>query len=260
MNKRNVAFISPNHYPVSRGLLKGLSSTMKMTHCKEMYAEFRVDLSVARRNVAPGYDVRIYPDGKALLLILIQECQNCVLNGIIPIRPLRMSHIWIEVAGPSEVGPALPGTLSSLETQYYYALPHQVDKAIARSALSLAGIDVQKVARISLGGNPGGYRQGEVIEQQEPCRAYYWKETSILWSSPKVVTGRRRFYRQYGQHVKRRSEGLVVCSSRFLGDGVVRLEANPGSAIANLGFGLTLEGITNPVEINYCNVRINVKL
>ena len=236
----------------------GVSSTMKMLGCKEMFAEFHVDAARARRNVPPDYEVRIHPNGMAMLLLMVQECEKCVLNGALPISPLRMSHIWIELAGPEEVGPAVPGTTASLPTRYYYALPHQVDRALARFALWLAGVDVQMVKRVSLGGSPGGVRQGIVVEQQDPKSSYWWQETSALWQSPNVVTGRRRFYRRYGRILKRRSEGLVVCSSSFLGDGEVRLEADAGSAIGALGLGTVLRGATNPVEINHCNVRIRV--
>jgi hypothetical protein len=234
------------------------SNTMKMVGCKEMYAEFHVDPTVARQHVPAEYEVRIHQNGKAMLLLMVQDCDKCVLNSIVLISPMRMSHIWIELAGPEEVGPALPGTTASLPTRYYYALPHQIDNALAHRALWLAGIDVQKVKQVSLGGDPGGIRQGMVVEQEYPTKSFSWEESSILWPSPSLVTGRRWFYRHYGRFIKRRSEGLVVCSSSFLGEGEVQLQAGDGSRICSLGFGTTLSGVTNPVKINYCNVRIRV--
>ena len=152
----------------------GLSSTMKMLGCREMFAEFNLDPAVAGRVVPPEYEVRVHPNGLSVLLLMVQECEKCVLDGVIPISPMGMSHIWIELSGPEDVGPALPGTTASLPTRYYYALPHQVDSALARFALRLAGIDVRMVKRISLGGNPGGIRQGIVVEKQDPETGYRW--------------------------------------------------------------------------------------
>ena len=258
MSRKGNGATAPVRSSVGLASPMGLSSTMKMLGCKEMFAEFHLDPAIAGGNVPPDYDVRIHPNGMAMLLLMVQECERCVLNGVIPISPLRMSHIWIELAGPEEVGPALPGTTASLPTRYYYALPHQVDSVLARCGLWLAGIDVQMVKQVSLGGDPGGIRQGIVVERQDPKTRYWWQKTSALWPSPNVVTGRRRFYRQYGRIIKRRSEGLVVCSSSFLGQGEVQLEADVGSAIGALAFGTILHGATNPVEINHCNVSIRV--
>jgi hypothetical protein len=51
--------------------------------------------------------------------------------------------------------------------------------------------------------------------------------------------------------------GLVVCHAAFLGAGEITLRATPDSAIGKLGFGTTLRGSTNAVEIT-CDVRIQV--
>jgi len=246
------------HSPKTISSLIGLTSTMTMIDCREVFAEFFVDLAVAMKNVPKDYEVRIHPNGKAMLLLMVQDCDTCVLNGIIRISPMRMSHIWIELNGPEEIGPALPGTTGSLPTRYYYALPHQIENALAQLALRMAGIDVQKVKRITLGGYPSGMRQGRVVEQEDPTTRYSWNDSSALWQMPNVVTGRRRFYRQYGRSLKRRSEGLVVCSSSFLGVGEIRLQVDIGSAVGRLGFGTTLKGLTNPVQVNACSVRIRV--
>ena len=233
------------------------SSTMKMVGCRELFAEFYLDPTVARQSVAPGYDVRIHPNGQAMLLLLVQDCDTCVLNGLVRIRPMKMSHVWIELAGPEEIGPALSGTTAALPTSYWYAMPHQMDSALASVAFRLVGVDVQRVERVSLGGKPGGIRHGMVIEREEPTTAYRWEETSTLWPSPKLLTGRRWFYREYGRLIKRRSEGLVICRSSFMGEGEIRLEADRGSAIESLGAGRTLHGATRSVEID-CDVRIRV--
>ena len=122
------------------------------------------------------------------------------------------------------------------------------------------GIDVQKIKRLSLGGDPGGIRHGMVIEKRGASCNYSWKEKSTLWQSADVVTGRRWFYREYGRMIRRRSEGLVECNSSFLGEGEARLEANIGSAMGRLGLGTVLNGKTNPVEMDSCNVSIRVLL
>jgi hypothetical protein len=223
-----------------------------------MYGEFPVDRVVARKHVPTGYELRIHPDGNAILLLMVQDCDRCLLEGVIPVTPMRMSHIWIELAGPEEVGPALPGTKASLPTHYYYALPHQIDSGFACFALRLVGIDVRKVERISMGGDPGGTRQGVVVYKQKSIKGYSWEDSSTLWTEPKVLTGRRWFHREYGKTIRRRSEGQVVCLSRFLGVGKVRLQADMGSAIGDLGFGTTMQGTMNPVRMDYCNVRIRV--
>ena len=250
--------ISPIQPSNKMALTIGWTNTMKMIRCKEMFGEFNIDPVIAKRKVPPDYEIRIHPNGKAMLLLMVQDCESCILNNIIRISPMRMAHIWIEIVGPEEIGPYLPDTTASLPTRYYYALPHQIDNALARFALGIAGIDVQKAKRISLGGNPGGIRHGMVVEQDEPTSRYSWEEKSTLWQSPNVLTGRRWFYRQYGHIIKRRSEGLVVCNSSFLGEGEVRLDVDSGSAIGDLGFGTTLYGVMNSVEMKYCNVRIRV--
>ena len=236
--------------------VSGCTHTMKMVNCKELFAEFYVDPKVARQNVPPSFQVRVHPNGKAMLLILVQDCEKVVLDHIIRVSPMKMAQIWIELAGPDEVGPALPGTRSSLPTSYWYTLPHQMDSALAHVAFWLVGIDTQLVKEISLGGEPGGIRTGRVVENDSGL-GYHWMETNQLWPAPNLVTGRRWFYREYGKFIKHRSEGIVVCRSNFLGEGHIVLEAQPESAISNLNSGTTLRGDTKSVEID-CDVNIRV--
>ena len=236
----------------------GWSCTMKMVRCKEMFAQFQFDPTTPRRAVPPGYEIHIHPNGSALLLLMVQDCDYCILDRVVRVSPMRMSHIWIELEGPEEVGAVLPGTTASLPTCYYYALPHQIDNSLARALLSLVGLDVQKVGQISLGGTPGEDRHGVVLEQGFGHAKYSWQESSIISPSPRVVTGRRRFYREYGRTLSRRSEGLVVCKSSFLGEGTATLEADPSSALGKIGIRGTLNGTVSPVEMEYCNVRIRV--
>jgi hypothetical protein len=231
---------------------------MRMIGCREMLAEFGVDPSVARAQVPHAYALRARRDGAANLLVLVQECRKCVLDGMVHIRPLRLVHIWIELDGPDETGPPLAGTSGSLATTHWYALPHQTDDRLARVAFGLAGIDIQLVRSISLIGDRDGIREGAVEERSDPAAHYAWTTTGSRWPTPRLVTGRRWFYREYGHLVRRRSVGLVVCRARFLGEGTITLEAGTESTLGRLGFGTTLHGSANAVEID-CSVRFLVR-
>lgn len=234
-----------------------LPSKMKMIGCKESFVEFFVDFEQARRIVPSRFQVREFQNGKAVLLIMIQEWDKCILDGFLPIKKVNMAHIWLELVGPSEVGQALSGTEASLPTCYYYALPHQIDNEIAVFAFRLAGIDVQLVQRIEVTGRPGDHRCLRVIEQGNPAIGYSWEVFGNLWEHSKTLTGRRWFYRDYGRRIKRASEGLVVCRSTFFGDGNVRLFADRGSVIERLGFGRELPGALQFVTTECdCEIRV----
>lgn len=125
--------------------------------------------------------------------------------------------------------------------------------------IGIVGIAHQPVKEITLGGRPGGTRQGHVIEKKGLV-TYRWTDMSQLWAKPNLVTGRRKFSRKYGKLVKRTSEGSVICRSNFLGEGPVVLYAEPNSAVGSLGFGTELHGIANPVEVINCHTRIQVSI
>lgn len=79
--------------PIASGAKLGCSSSMKIVGCKEMFAEFFVEQDVAKQNVPQYFEVRIHPNGKAMLLLLVQDCEKGVLNGLVRISPLRMAQI-----------------------------------------------------------------------------------------------------------------------------------------------------------------------
>jgi hypothetical protein len=133
-----------------------LQGTMDAINCKEMFAEFYVGPTAARRNVPQGYELLVHKNGKAMLLIFAQDSQKCILNGLIPVSPMRMTQIWIELVGPDEIGPPLPGTAGSLPSRYWYTLPHQMDSTRAHVAFRFMEFDTQRVKGITLGGEPGG--------------------------------------------------------------------------------------------------------
>ena len=249
--------MSPSNDPSNPIFSFTIPSKMKMIGCRESFVEFYVDPQVARRNVPTNYEVRKYPNGKANLLIMIQDWDKCILDGILPIKQVKMSHIWIELNGPNEIGPALPGTESSLPTSYYYALPHQIDNKLAVLAFRLAGIDVQQVKRIEVSGKPGESHSVRVVERENPAIGYSWEGSGDLWDEPKILTGRRWFYRQYGKRWKRKSAGLVVCRSSFLGESEIKLTVDDGSMISSLGFGSELPGTLKYVKTD-CNCVIRV--
>lgn len=236
----------------------GCDHTMDMVNCRELFAEFPVDHVIAKQNIPAEYSLRIDKNGMATLLLMVQDCEKGVLDGLIRIKPMRMSHIWIEIEGPKEIGPPLLGTAEALPTAYYYILPHQMESTLANIALTLTGIDNQLVDTIRLGERSVNQRQGEVIEKA-PSVMYSWIETSQLWKTPYLVTGRRKFYRQYGLLIKRTSEGIVTCSSSFLGNGTVLLNVTPESTIGRLQLATTLQGTAHPVEMS-CRAEIKVHI
>jgi len=101
----------------------------------------------------------------ATLLLMVQDYEKGTLEGLIRIKPMKMSHIWIEIEVPEEVDSALPSTTASLPTVYYYILPHQIESCLAYIALTLTGIDSQLVKEITLGERSGDQRLGRVMEK-----------------------------------------------------------------------------------------------
>ena len=168
--------------------LAGCKHTMEMAKCKEMFAEFPVDAAVAKENAPHGYSIQINKDGMATMLLMVQDCEEGILDGLLRIRPIKMSHIWIEIDGPEETSPPLPGTSGSLPTVYYYILPHQFESGLAYIGLVLAGIDSQLVKEITLGERSGDQRPGQVIEKSSSME-YRWTETSKLSPMPTLLPG-----------------------------------------------------------------------
>ena len=131
------------------------SSVMDIYDVKEMFSRYYVDSEVAQKNVPEKWRVKIHDNGKALLLVMVQECKKMVLDYIFNVGSVGMSHIWIELVGPTEILAPLPGTSKSLPTWYWYILPHQLDDRWARLLFGLVGVQTQKVKKVSLGGIPG---------------------------------------------------------------------------------------------------------
>ena len=119
----------------------------------------------------------------------------------------------------------------------------------------LAGASAQSVRKVSLGGDPGNSRAGEVIEGDSPDTRYSWNETSQLYPVPDIITGSHRFYRKYGM---RESVAHAKCFTHFLGESQVELSAASDSAIGKLGFGTSLSGFSNPVWVKHCRVKYQV--
>ena len=237
------------------GGLFSIPSMMDIYDIKEMFSRYYVDPDVARHIVPSKWNVKIHDNGKALLLIMVQHCGKMVMDRLINVGSVGMSHIWIELEGPHEMVTQLPGTTRSLPTRYWYILPHQLDSLVARSMFCLAGVDAQRVKSVSLGGELGGTRSGEVVEGSPADARYTWTETSQLYPEPDIVTGSQRFYRKYGVH---ESSAHAKCESHFLGDSQVSLHATSDSAVGKLGFGTLLIGFSNPVWVKHCRVQYRV--
>lgn len=195
--------------------LFSIPSTVDIYDVKESFSQYYVDPKVAQQNVPSKWKVKIHDNGKALLLVMVQECRKMILDYIMNVGSVRMSHIWIELEGPHEVVAPLPGTTRSLPTCYYYILPHQLDRLSVHIMFHLVGVSSQLVKNVSVGGDAKGTRFGEVIEGDSSDAKYSWTETSQLYPAPDIVTGSRRFYRKYGV---RESAAHVRCESHFLGD------------------------------------------
>ena len=237
------------------GGLVSIPSVMDIDDVKESFSQYYVDPNVAQQNVNSKWKVKIYGNGKALLLIMVQNCGKMVLDYIMNVGSVGLSHVWIEVEGPHEVVTPLPGTTRSLPTRYWYIMPHQLDDRWAYSLFGLVGVSCQLVKRVSVGGDLGVTRCGEVIEGYSLNTGYNWTETIKLYSAPDIVTGSQRFYRKYGA---RESAAHVKCESHFLGDSQVSLSAASDSAVGKLGFGASLTGFSNPVWVKHCRVKYRV--
>jgi hypothetical protein len=155
----------------------------------EMFSRFYVDPVAAQQNVPSKWKVKIHDNGKALLLVIVQNCKKMVLDYIPNVGSVEMSHIWIEIDGPPEIVTPLPGTMRSLPTRYWYILPHQLGGLSAHMLFSLVGVSCQLVKKVSVGGELADTRFGEVIEGGSPAAKYAWTETCKLCPAPNIVTG-----------------------------------------------------------------------
>ena len=130
-----------------------------------------------------------------------------------------------------------------------------MDNLLAVSAFQMVGVEVQRVAQITNVGEPGGQREGKILENQVSGCGCSIEDSTPFWNTPQVITGRRWFFRDYGHLIRRHSAGLVVCRSCFLGEGEITLTASEGSVVDRLGFGRILHGLSKAVEIS-CDVNI----
>jgi len=230
-------------------------SVMDIYDVTEMFSRYYVDPDIAQQNIPSKWSVKIHDNGRALLLLMVQNCNKMVLDNLINMGSVGMSHIWIELEGPHEVVTPLPGTNKSLPTRYWYILPHQVDSYLVSILFKLAGVSSKIVRNVSVGGDPNGSRLGEVLEGGSDNEKYSWEEIIQLYPNPDIVTGSQRFYRKYGV---RESSAHARCESHFLGDGTVNLSATSDSMVGKLGFGTSLNGVTNPVWVKHCRVKYRI--
>jgi hypothetical protein len=238
-------------------VMAGCTHGLDMVGCEELLVEFPVDAEAARRAVPSGLALHQPEPGRAMLLLLVQECDQGLFDRVLRVRPLRMSQVWIELAGRQDSIPPLPGTVRSLPTMRYYAAPHQTDSLLAHLAFTAAGIDSQKVDAITAGGPAGRQRAGEVAEGGA-AGGYRWTDGTRLRAEPEVVTGHREFIREFGSILARRSRGEVTCRAVFKGEGEVALDATPASAVGRLGLGDHLAGRASLVRMD-CRASIELR-
>jgi hypothetical protein len=232
-----------------------LPSVMEIFNCKEMFSRYNIDAELARRAVPSDMRLKVNQAGEALMLVMVQECEKMVLDSLIDVGAVGMSHIWIEIEGPEEYVDPLPGTTRSLPTRYWFILPHQLDNQLARFFFGLVGVDAEYVREVTLGGDPLDKRSGAVLEFSPPGGKYSWTESIQPYSEEEIVTGSQRFYREYGL---RSSEAEAKCESHFLGDSQVNLVVSSSSSIGELGIGTALVGVSNPVFVQHCHVNYRV--
>jgi len=236
---------------------RGVPTHMTMTGVRELLGYFPIDYHAARTLVPSRYLVRTAPDGHARLVLYIQDCDELTVDGLLPIRPMRMANLWIELDGPAEQLPPEPGTTYALPTSYWYALPHQTVSRLAALGFTAIGVDRQSVEAISLGGRPGQQRSGHVLENSATGAGYSCVETTPAWPTPRLTTGRRWFYHEHGRLLPRRAVGHVVCRAGFLGEGQIELHATHDALPSRLGLGTQLHGTTHTVQM-HCRVTIRV--
>ena len=82
------------------GGIVNISSVMDIYDVKEMFSRYYVDPDIAQQNIPSKWRVKIHDNGKALLLVMVQECKKIVLDYFLNIGSVGMSHIWIELEGP----------------------------------------------------------------------------------------------------------------------------------------------------------------
>lgn len=231
-------------------------SVMEIYNCTEVFSRYDIDTDLARQVVPSNWRLKVDQNGKALMLVMVQECENMVLDYVINIGSVGMSHIWIEIEGPKEYVDPLPGTTRSLPTRYWYILPHQLDNRLARFLFGVVGVDAKYVREVSIEGDSIDKRSGEVLEASSPESRYYWTESIQPYSEADIVTGSQRFFREYGI---RNSEAVAKCESHFLGDSQIQLVASSSSILGKLGFDSNFDGVSNPVFVKYCHVNYRVE-
>jgi hypothetical protein len=237
------------------GKLIQIPSLLDMYDVNEMFSRYYVDPTIAQKNIPNKWKVKISENGKAILLIMVQQCKKMILDGIFNVGSVGLSHLWIEIEGPPEVITPLPGTSRSLPTWYWYVTPHQLDDAWAASLCSLVGVPAKLDQHISLGGEPYETRFGEVIENKSIDAKYSWTEKIKRYPDPDIITGSHRLYGVFGG---RETEAHVRCFTHFLGESEVSLIATPSSSVAKLGFGTSLSGFSNPVWFKHCTTKYKV--
>lgn len=239
--------------------------------CRESAQFFAVDPERAASHLPDGYAVfltsastpdatRILPEGRAVFIMIYQECSNAVFDGE-ALAPVKMLHAWIRIEGPQEVL-EIPGTKVTAPTYYWYMLDDQTTHPGLRSAFRKAGLTSSAVEEITLGHDLDGVRTGGVVEQDRPGSeadiGYEFVEQNRPSEQVPIGINHRLFHehcRKDGRCtlMKALDSGFIV---PFGSGSPVTVTAHPQSLVARLWDTTTMQGVATQFEHMEFRVRI----
>ncbi len=231
--------------------------------CRESAQFLTVDPASARTYVPAGYTVfitgqnaadisRALPDGRAILIMIYQECSTATWDGV-PLAPLEMVHHWIRIEGPMEILP-VPGTATTVPTYYWYMLDDPTTHEGLRQKLREAGVTSSKIASMELGVDVDGVRTGRVVEKDKPGMendiGYSFVENNRPAEELRIGINHRLFHEQCNDNgrctlMKALDSGFII---PFGSGSTVTVTAHPDSSVARLWGTRTLNGIASQFE------------
>ncbi len=140
--------------------------------CDEDVLQVRVDAGPLQQVVGPQFSV-VEEDGKALVLIVVQDCPAHWMDGE-EIGPTEDVHEWVAIAGPRDVRP-VPGAQRTLPTLTWFALFTGSSDPRIRGSLKGAGTPSLPLIGVSL--NPHAQRQRGRVSVAEGL-AFSWQARS----------------------------------------------------------------------------------
>lgn len=233
--------------------------------CDESVGFFPVDPAVARAHVPPEYDLFYLEDGRAQIMVLIQECTSMLLNGEVELAPLKMFHVWIRRDGPFELIP-IPGALETLPTFYWYQHADMTDSRALFVAAKQAGGVYAIAESITRGPAIGFARVSRVVEKQVDGESIGFDWVQSVNAFPPVPLGvRHRVVVLQGwtnddpNDVEKLASlddrGLAVFHAR---DNEIAITPHPRSVLAK--FGEVLYGFGHDFSIDFTSTSTTTDL